>query len=112
MVAFSASFAASPVVDNTIVPEYVNAVTNVDGTSIEIEFSMAMDTPGVDAATDFTILVNGDDGTEFSPETVTNHSTNTKILVLGIETGKEFISTDEILLNYVGESIKSTKTGN
>ena len=106
-----ASFAASPVVDNTIVPEYVDAVTDVDGTSIEIEFSMAMDTPGVDAATDFTILVNGDDATGFSPETVTNHSTNTKILVLGIETGKEFISTDEILLNYVGESIKSTKNG-
>lgn len=105
-----ASFAASPVVDNTIVPEYVDAVTSVDGDSIEIEFSMAMDTPGDDAATDFTILVNNDE-TGFSPETVTNHSSNTKILVLGIETGKEFVSTDEILLNYVGESIKSTKNG-
>jgi hypothetical protein len=99
------------VVDNTIVPEYVNAVTDVDGESIEIEFSMAMDTPGVDAATDFTILVNGDEATGFSPETVTNHSTDTKILVLGIEAGKEFVSTDEILLNYVGESIESTKGG-
>lgn len=105
-----ASFSASPVVDNTIVPEYVNAATSVDGESIEIEFSMAMDTPGEGATADFTILVNGDEN-GFSPETVTNHSTNTKILVLGIETGKEFVSTDEILLNYAGESIKSTKNG-
>lgn len=104
-----ASFSDVPVTDNVLIPEVTGIETNTDGDIIQISFTKAMGTPGANAEDDFSIVVEGKPA--FTPISVTNHATDTKIIELTLDVGNVIVATDVITLSYDGDSIRSTDGG-